>query len=394
MKNLLVLLFTLTLLPVPLSSAQAGDTLENQDIRDYLIFPEGSWWEYESTTQDLVNETSVTESAVVTQEACEGQEDCFILASGEQSYRIQIEENIAYYMEISGQEPSVNYTYFSLEPFSEEVATEDYALLNVEGADAGATVSCESDFDPVYRYENRTYNAIQHNCMFLATVDEMRMRVMTSDLLLQGLGTVASTVSVYIGSVQFSESITTLVDSNLIVEESPFSDVALTDTNYPAIEYLYNEGIFSGYPDGSFRPDNTVNRAELLKILVEGLGVTPDEITYRNCFSDVETDWYAKYVCYAKEAGWVEGYPDGSFKPADPVNKVEALKMLLLSQEVDLNETYNLYYYDVATTDWFMPYVQTAGDLGLLEENGTYFHPDSDKDRKGIAENLYRLLTL
>ncbi len=136
-----------------------------------------------------------------------------------------------------------------------------------------------------------------------------------------------------------------------------------------------------------------MNRAELLKILVEGTGVTPDENTYKNCFSDVSTDWYAKYVCYAKEEGWVSGYPDGTFKPADAVNKVEALKMLLLSQDVELSEELTVdLYADVEANDWFAAYVETANDLGILEENEQYFQPDGDKDRQGIAENLYRLL--
>jgi len=70
-----------------------------------------------------------------------------------------------------------------------------------------------------------------------------------------------------------------------------------------AINFLKENGIISGYSDGTFKPTNPLNRAELLKILVEGVGYSPDENVYKNCFSDVKEDWYAKYVCYAKEQG-------------------------------------------------------------------------------------------
>lgn len=46
---------------------------------------------------------------------------------------------------------------------------------------------------------------------------------------------------------------------------------------------------------------------------------TEDENLYENCFEDVEDEWFAPYVCYAKEKGWVTGYPDGTFKPENNV---------------------------------------------------------------------------
>jgi hypothetical protein len=108
-----------------------------------------------------------------------------------------------------------------------------------------------------------------------------------------------------------------------------FPDVPSSHSNNNAIQYLYNEGIVGGYPDGTFKPSNTVNRAELLKILIAGMEVDLDAGGYANCFPDVKDEWFAKYVCYAKEQEWIGGYPDGTFRPADTVNKVEALKMLL-----------------------------------------------------------------
>lgn len=181
------------------------------------------------------------------------------------------------------------------------------------------------------------------------------------------------------------------VEDDDIDEGQIFNDLVSSDENAEAISYLYEEGIISGYSDGSFKPENSLNRAELLKILVEGKGVTPDENGYSNCFPDVTSDWYAKYVCYAKEQGWVEGYPDGTFLPSSYVNKVEAIKMLLEVFDVETQEPSSSPYSDVPTSEWYAKYIVKAQELGLLEESGAYSPADSIT-RGGVSENIYRLL--
>ncbi len=99
-----------------------------------------------------------------------------------------------------------------------------------------------------------------------------------------------------------------------------------------AVWYVYNNGIVEGYEDGSYKPDQTINRAELLKIIVEA-AYTNEFNAYdgQECFTDVPADqWYAKYVCFAESEGIVEGYADGSFKPAQQINFVEALKIAMI----------------------------------------------------------------
>lgn len=183
---------------------------------------------------------------------------------------------------------------------------------------------------------------------------------------------------------------------NIQAEESnPFTDLSVSDENYEAIVYLEDNGVIGGYPDGTFKPDDTVNRAELLKILVGGTGVTPTVETYSDCFPDVTTDWYAPYVCYAKSEGWVDGYPDGTFKPEDEVNKVEAIKMLVNSQGYSVSGGVSEPPFDdVATTDWFAPYVEVAKDKGLLEETGGSFGVADEMKRGGVSENIYRAMII
>ena len=72
---------------------------------------------------------------------------------------------------------------------------------------------------------------------------------------------------------------------------STFSDVSPGHANQGAIEYLVYTGTLQGYSDGTFQPENSINRAELMKVLVAGQGIDPDADTYQNCFPDVTTDW-------------------------------------------------------------------------------------------------------
>ena len=179
-------------------------------------------------------------------------------------------------------------------------------------------------------------------------------------------------------------------DGNLI----SFSDLPTYHPNAIAIMYLKENGIINGYPDGTFKPENAVNRAELLKMVIEGKGITPSVQENNNCFKDINgADWFVPYVCYAKSADWIDGYPDGTFKPAQIVNKVEAIKILLNSQEIDVPTTVtDKPFDDVNLEDWFAPYVFKAKELEILEEAGNLFSGSEGMTRAGISENLYRLL--
>lgn len=180
------------------------------------------------------------------------------------------------------------------------------------------------------------------------------------------------------------------------LEEWLFSDLSFLDPHYDSISSLVEMGIFEGYPNGSFQPEGVINRAELLKILIEGQGIEVDENLYKNCFPDVNREWFAKYVCYAKAQGIIDGYPDGTYKPGNTINKVEALKILFNAYEAGLIEgraVNDLAYPDLDGRAWYAIYVDEASDLGLLEEvPGEAFDPSGGRSRGDMAEILYRYL--
>ncbi len=108
-----------------------------------------------------------------------------------------------------------------------------------------------------------------------------------------------------------------------------FSDVEETSLYSEAIDYVYEAGIVEGYSDGTYQPEISINRAEFTKILMEAK--YPGESTAtESCFSDVPSnEWYTPTVCNAKEKNIVDGYDDGTFKPSQSVNIAEALKITL-----------------------------------------------------------------
>lgn len=128
-----------------------------------------------------------------------------------------------------------------------------------------------------------------------------------------------------------------------------FSDVTTSHRNYDAINYVYTNDIVSGYSDGTYRPDNLINRAEFVKILVASKFKGPLEGSM--CFPDVTRAWYAGYVCYALDNKILAGYPDGTFRPDKQINLAEALKMVL--------ESYKYKFSDVASP-WYQKYLDYA----------------------------------
>ena len=103
-----------------------------------------------------------------------------------------------------------------------------------------------------------------------------------------------------------------------------YSDVPGNKWYNNAISTLSNMGIICGYPDGTFRPDAPITRAELTKIAAGFFSDPRVAATYDGRFSDVHgAEWYISCLMTALEEGLIEGYPDGSFRPNRPITRAE-----------------------------------------------------------------------
>ncbi|MDP3387035.1 MAG: S-layer homology domain-containing protein [Eubacteriales bacterium] len=89
-----------------------------------------------------------------------------------------------------------------------------------------------------------------------------------------------------------------------------------------AIQELAKKGIINGMGNGLYAPAGSLTRAQISKIMVESLGY--QQVEYKGGFSDVDTsDWFAGYVQAAVDAGIFVGYPDGTFKPDQVISRQE-----------------------------------------------------------------------
>ena len=147
-----------------------------------------------------------------------------------------------------------------------------------------------------------------------------------------------------------------------------------------AIDYLRVKAIVSGYDDGTFKPDNQINRAEFMKIVMGAkyasdlsAGVEGD------CFYDVKMDWYAPYVCLAKTKNIVKGYDDGNFRPSQSISFVEAAKIL--------SEVYGLDVTDGG--QWYEGYVKALQSDNYIPS--TIGQLDKPITRGEMAELIWRI---
>lgn len=182
-----------------------------------------------------------------------------------------------------------------------------------------------------------------------------------------------------------------LIAPNGVSAASSFSDVNDSYKYKNAVDYLFDEGVVSGNPDGTFRPYNSLNRAELTKIVIESLDIQTDSSV--SCFPDVASgEWYTKYVCKAKELGWVQGYPDGTFKPANEINRAEAMKIIAEASDWDVEAPSSDPYPDVPKDEWFASYVSYALNNGFSPFSGSY-DPAKAINRGEFSEIYYRILS-
>lgn len=169
-----------------------------------------------------------------------------------------------------------------------------------------------------------------------------------------------------------------------VTEDGLFIDVPQNHAYVEAIAWAVEEGVVQGYEDGSFRPDNDVNRAELLKmVFVSDPSPDPDPVALSS-FIDVSLDaWYRYYVDRAYARGIVQGYEDGSFRGGNTVNAAEALKMIYEAAQIQTQAD---------TSTWFARYRNHALENDILYDPNLSMH--SGMTRKDVVWILWRIHTL
>ena len=180
---------------------------------------------------------------------------------------------------------------------------------------------------------------------------------------------------------------------NMNAYNNPFPDTSTSDLSGKAAAELYRRAVIGGYPDGEFKGYRDVNRAEAAKFLLLARYGDIDDMRNNGRFPDVlDGQWYTKYVVTAADKGIISGHPDGTFRPANTVNTAEFLKMLSLTFGLQLNLSYS--YFDVSSQDWFAPYAGIAETYDLFPGRSAYLNPSDSLTREEVAIAIYQYLQL
>lgn len=158
-----------------------------------------------------------------------------------------------------------------------------------------------------------------------------------------------------------------------------FTDVE--GTRYEeAVDFLSAYDIVDGFPDGSFRPEDPVTRGQISKMITIVLGYEDFTINMKSTFADMDGHWAERYVEVAHGFDIVQGYLDGNFGPDNEITYTEVITMIIRS----------LGYTDRSLPgSWPYDYLVKAGDLGIV--NGIPLAGDK-ATRGDIALMMYSAL--
>lgn len=156
------------------------------------------------------------------------------------------------------------------------------------------------------------------------------------------------------------------------------------------ITYLqFNLGLIGGYPDGTFKPANPITRAEVAKIIAVEQGLTLQPASY----SDVSASHWANiYIGAATAVGIMGGYPNGEFKPNNPMTRAEVAKVLAVTYEFTVPPAAPMFS-DVSSTHWAFDHIEAlaAYYITVGYPDGT-FKPSNSITRAEFAVFLARTL--
>ncbi len=173
-----------------------------------------------------------------------------------------------------------------------------------------------------------------------------------------------------------------------------FPDVKKGSLYYAPVMYLKEHSVIKGYDDGTFKPERPINRAEALKIIVKAFDLQAKSDNEFD-FPDVnKEDWFFDYVLTAFNLDIVQGYDDGTFKPANNINVAESLKMILLSTGDVIDETIDKDPYpDVHKDDWYAVYAKFSKEKNVIApQDDGLLHADRDITRGEFVQIIYRLM--
>ena len=153
-----------------------------------------------------------------------------------------------------------------------------------------------------------------------------------------------------------------------------------------------NKGLIQGYEDGTFKPGNTITRAEFVTLMNNAKGFWSEGSIN---FSDVKNgSWFYSAVARAVAAGYVKGYSDGSFKPGNTITRAEAAVMIANAARLSANEAGAYRFTDVGSIPaWARGSVGAVVAAGYMTgyPDGS-FYANASISRAEAVSSLNRML--
>ena len=170
--------------------------------------------------------------------------------------------------------------------------------------------------------------------------------------------------------------------------ENRYSDVSAGRWYNNAVSTMTRAGIVNGYPDGTFRPNAPITRAEMAKIIALFAKLEPSA----ERFPDTAGHWAEPYIRLAAGSGWTEGYPDGTFRPDRAITRAETVTMIdRVLERVPKDESRllphetMLTFPDCRPGQWFYIAVQEAANSHIYERAASEQH--GDEQWKELRDN-------
>lgn len=191
-----------------------------------------------------------------------------------------------------------------------------------------------------------------------------------------------------------------LPSSNACAEGKPsFSDVPPNAWYFSAVEYLTEQGVISGLPDGSFQPQSDITRAQFLMMLAQASGQTINGTRFQQVFQDVNpASWCAGCIAWGVKEKVVSGMGENTFAPDAPITRQQMAVMLCRFNKNVMGRIFSkkqapLFNDETTVSSWAHSEVNTASSVGWMNgyEDKT-FRPNQNATRAEAAQVVFRYL--
>ncbi|MFA9560423.1 S-layer homology domain-containing protein [Evansella sp. AB-rgal1] len=184
---------------------------------------------------------------------------------------------------------------------------------------------------------------------------------------------------------------TTVAPAALAAEQVSFTDTdSVKEWAGDAIDYLVGKGAINGRGNGIYDPQTAITRAEAAKVLALSLGLNVDEDA-KTELTDATNHWASSFIAAIQDQkpGVINGFTDGTFRPDQTITREQLSKMIVEAYGLTKDETAIVSFSDVS--GWAQEYVYTLASLGVVNgySNGT-FRPGNDVTRAEAAVFVHR----